>query len=185
MVWITGNADRIPSSSVDKNRHLSTVNNAVVVSVCLTVWQRIVRERFHLVQVVIPGLPSFLVNFVRTGWYSVLHLYNYFGAFSQINRHQRAEYSGVKNCGNVATHNVSILRPLCMSPSFGQSLGNRPIYQPNFLLVSCSYASMYFSRVRVTTSSGSAGGGLFLSHEVVSSQSRTNCLSNDGWPCPG
>jgi hypothetical protein len=34
-----------------------------------------------------------------------------------------------------------------------------------------------------TRSSGSAGGGLFLSQSVDVSQSRTNCLSNDGW-CP-
>ena len=39
---------------------------------------------------------------------------------------------------------------------------------------------MYFARVFATTSSGSGGGGLFLSQPVVSSQSRTNCLSNDG-----
>ena len=36
---------------------------------------------------------------------------------------------------------------------------------------------MYFARVRSTTSSGRAGGGLFLSQEAFSSQSRTNCLS--------
>ena len=44
---------------------------------------------------------------------------------------------------------------------------------------------MYFCRVRATTSSGSGGGGLFLSQSVADSQSRTNCLSNDGWPRPG
>ncbi len=48
-----------------------------------------------------------------------------------------------------------------------------------------SYASMYFDRVCVTTSLGKAGGGLFLSQVVDSSQSRTNCLSNDGCPRPG
>ena len=42
-----------------------------------------------------------------------------------------------------------------------------------------------FVRVFSTMSSGSEGGGLFLSQPVVSSQSRTNCLSNDGCPCPG
>ena len=31
---------------------------------------------------------------------------------------------------------------------------------------------------------GNAGGVLFLSQSVVSSQSRTNCLSNDGGPEP-
>ena len=36
-----------------------------------------------------------------------------------------------------------------------------------------------------TTSAGSSGGGLFLSQPVVSSQSRTNCLSNDGCGPPG
>ena len=41
------------------------------------------------------------------------------------------------------------------------------------------------ARVRATTSSGSVGGGLFLSQPVVSSQSRTNCLSNDGCGAPG
>ena len=42
------------------------------------------------------------------------------------------------------------------------------------------YPSMYFARVFSTTSSGSVGGVLFLSQPVVSSQSRTNCLSNEG-----
>jgi len=44
---------------------------------------------------------------------------------------------------------------------------------------------MYFSRVRVTMSSGNAGGGLFLSQSVPNSQSRTNCLSNEGCDLPG
>ncbi len=48
-----------------------------------------------------------------------------------------------------------------------------------------SQASMYLARVPATTSSGSGGGGLFLSQPLVESQSRTNCLSNDGWPWPG
>src|SRR5205823_14812422 len=46
-------------------------------------------------------------------------------------------------------------------------------------------ASRYLARVRSTTSGGSSGGGLFLSQPVVSSQSRTNCLSNDGGLAPG
>src|SRR4051794_40798275 len=46
------------------------------------------------------------------------------------------------------------------------------------------YASQYFWRVRSTTSGGNSGGGLFLSHGVVSSQSRTICLSNDGGLTP-
>ena len=40
-------------------------------------------------------------------------------------------------------------------------------------------------RVFATTSSGKRGGGLALSQPVVSSQSRTNCLSNDGCGPPG
>ena len=36
-----------------------------------------------------------------------------------------------------------------------------------------------------TTSAGSSGGGLFLSQPLPLSQSRTNCLSNDGCPRPG
>ena len=44
---------------------------------------------------------------------------------------------------------------------------------------------MYFPRVFSTTSSGNGGGGLDLSQLVVSSQSRTNCLSNDGCGPPG
>ena len=48
-----------------------------------------------------------------------------------------------------------------------------------------SNASIYFSRVLTTTSSGNSGGGLFWSQSVVSSQSRTNCLSNDGGLPPG
>ena len=44
---------------------------------------------------------------------------------------------------------------------------------------------MYLARVSGTTSSGSCGGGLALSQPVVSSQSRTNCLSNDGCGPPG
>src|SRR5207244_7506436 len=51
--------------------------------------------------------------------------------------------------------------------------------------VSRTSASTYFSRVFLTTSSGNGGGGLFLSHDVVSSQSRTNCLSYDGGLVPG
>src|SRR6185437_16851444 len=50
---------------------------------------------------------------------------------------------------------------------------------------SFSSASWYFAAVRCTTSSGKRGGGLALSQPVVSSQSRTNCLSNDGGDCPG
>ncbi len=41
------------------------------------------------------------------------------------------------------------------------------------------------TRVFSTTSSGRRGGGLALSQPVVSSQSRTNCLSNDGCGPPG
>ena len=55
----------------------------------------------------------------------------------------------------------------------------------NFFPVNCSYASTYFARVFSTTSSGRAGGGLFLSQPAAVSQSRTNCLSNEGWPRPG
>src|SRR3989304_1847624 len=40
---------------------------------------------------------------------------------------------------------------------------------------------MYFSRILDTTSSGKGGGGLFLSQVVAESQSRTNCLSKEGW----
>jgi hypothetical protein len=43
-----------------------------------------------------------------------------------------------------------------------------------------SNASMYFDRVWSTTSGGRAGGGLFLSQPLSMSQSRTNCLSNEG-----
>ncbi len=57
--------------------------------------------------------------------------------------------------------------------------------QPIFFPVNRWYASKYFSRVRATTSAGSAGGVLFLSQPVVSSQSRTNCLSNEGGLLPG
>ena len=32
---------------------------------------------------------------------------------------------------------------------------------------------------------GQGRGGLFLSQPLAESQSRTNCLSNDGWPRPG
>ena len=46
-------------------------------------------------------------------------------------------------------------------------------------------ASRYFSRVVRTTPSGSFGAGGFLSQPVDSSQSRTNCLSNEAWPRPG
>ena len=49
----------------------------------------------------------------------------------------------------------------------------------------CSSASRYFAAVFSTTSGGKAGGGLVLSQPVVSSQSRTNCLSNDGGDAPG
>jgi hypothetical protein len=59
------------------------------------------------------------------------------------------------------------------------------LYETNFLPVSRSYASTYFSRVFITMSSGNEGGGLFLSHVVAESQSRTNCLSNEGCPLPG
>ena len=41
------------------------------------------------------------------------------------------------------------------------------------------------ARVLLTTSSGSEGGSLFLSQPVEVSQSRTNCLSKDGWLRPG
>ena len=51
--------------------------------------------------------------------------------------------------------------------------------------VRCSNASMYRARVPATTSSGNGGGGLDLSQPVVSSQSLTNCLSNDGCGPPG
>src|SRR3990172_11037910 len=57
--------------------------------------------------------------------------------------------------------------------------------QANARPVNFSYASIYFARVLATTSAGSSGGGLFLSQPVVSSQSRTNCLSNDGCGPPG
>ena len=50
-------------------------------------------------------------------------------------------------------------------------------FQGNDRPESSSNASMYLARVLRATSSGSAGGGLFLSQPVVSSQSRTNCLS--------
>ena len=39
--------------------------------------------------------------------------------------------------------------------------------------------------VRSTTSAGRLGAGGSRSHPLASSQSRTNCLSNDGWPRPG
>ena len=58
-------------------------------------------------------------------------------------------------------------------------------FQGNALPVRRSKASTYLSRVFATTSSGSGGGGLALSQPVVSSQSRTNCLSNDGCGPPG
>ena len=49
-----------------------------------------------------------------------------------------------------------------------------------------SNASMYFSRVFGPRRPRAArGGGLALSQPVVSSQSRTNCLSNDGCGPPG
>src|SRR5207247_9841642 len=54
----------------------------------------------------------------------------------------------------------------------------------NLFPVIRSYASRYFSRVFATTSAGNSGGGLFLSQVVVSSQLRTNCLSNDGGLTP-
>ena len=44
---------------------------------------------------------------------------------------------------------------------------------------------MYFARVFSTTSAGSSGAGGVLFQPVVSSQSRTNCLSNDGGLLPG
>ena len=48
-----------------------------------------------------------------------------------------------------------------------------------------SYASRYrASRLRSTTSAGSSGAGGSWSQPLASSQSRTNCLSNDGWPRP-
>ena len=48
-----------------------------------------------------------------------------------------------------------------------------------------SYASRYRSAVASTTCSGNAGGGGSWSQPVASSQSRTYCLSNDGWGRPG
>src|SRR3954464_16092839 len=53
-------------------------------------------------------------------------------------------------------------------------------FQGNILPVIRSRASMYRDRVPAITVSGSPGGGLALSQPVVSSQSLTNCLSNDG-----
>src|SRR5262249_43161295 len=51
--------------------------------------------------------------------------------------------------------------------------------------VSRSYASMYLARVCSTTRSGSGGGGCSLARSQPDSgdvsQSRTYCLSNDGW----
>ena len=55
--------------------------------------------------------------------------------------------------------------------------------------VNRSYASMYFSRVLATTSSGSGGGGVSDARSQPDagevSQSRTYCLSNDGCAWPG
>src|SRR3546814_3950491 len=45
-------------------------------------------------------------------------------------------------------------------------------------------ASRYFSAVFFSTSAGALGAGGVLSHDWVSSQSRTNCLSNDGGLMP-
>src|SRR5262245_5823920 len=58
-------------------------------------------------------------------------------------------------------------------------------FHANFSPVTFSNASIYLARVLATTSAGSSGGGLFLSQPVCVSQSRTNCLSNDGCPRPG
>src|SRR5439155_209374 len=44
---------------------------------------------------------------------------------------------------------------------------------------------MYLSRVAATTSSGSSGPGGVLSQPEADSQSRTYCLSYDGWGPPG
>src|SRR5262249_38066275 len=45
-------------------------------------------------------------------------------------------------------------------------------------------ASRYFSLVRRTTSSGTTGPGASFENPIDSSQSRTNCLSNDGGDTP-
>ncbi|TQL75196.1 hypothetical protein FB566_0693 [Stackebrandtia endophytica] len=44
---------------------------------------------------------------------------------------------------------------------------------------------MYRSLVASTIRSGICGAGSVLSHPLEAAQSRTNCLSNDGWAPPG
>ncbi|GIV20314.1 MAG: hypothetical protein KatS3mg023_2065 [Armatimonadota bacterium] len=60
-----------------------------------------------------------------------------------------------------------------------------PHCRHNVLPVMRRYASRYFSAVFVTTSSGRLGAGGVLSQPVLSSQSRTYCLSKLGWERPG
>src|SRR5438105_5374738 len=72
-----------------------------------------------------------------------------------------------------------------LSTESGVSKTTNSDYIPgSFFPVSRSYASKYLARVFSTTSAGNSGGGLFLSQPVLSSQSRTNCLSNDGGLLP-
>ncbi|QDT75271.1 hypothetical protein I41_44810 [Lacipirellula limnantheis] len=65
----------------------------------------------------------------------------------------------------------------------GERLGDGYAHA-NFSPVMRSQASMYLARVFSTMSRGRSGGGLFLSQPLAESQSRTNCLSNEGWAHP-